>query len=177
MLGKIAGIACVGLTQFSIWIVFAAGFFLVSGNPFPVELSAIPHFTATAIFFIIYFLGGYLLYASLFAAAGAASDSETDTRQFMLPLTFPVIFAIFAALYSANDPDSPFAFWFSVIPFTSPIVMMVRIPFGVPAWELVLSLGILAASFIFSTWIASKIYRHVILMYGKREKMRRKMKK
>ena len=170
MMGKMVGVALVGLTQFLIWILFAAGFFIVSGNPFPVELTAIPHFTATAGFFVLYFLGGYFLYASLFAATGAASDNDTDTQQFMLPLTLPVVFALFAAIYSAGEPDGSVAFWCSVIPFTSPVVMMVRIPFGVPAWELALSFGVLAASFIFSIWIASKIYHHAILMYGKKSR-------
>ena len=118
--------------------------------------------------FIIYFLGGYLLYASLFAAIGSAVDNETDTQQFSMPLTIPILFAIYAAIYSAQNPDGPLAFWCSLIPFTSPIVMMVRLPFDVPAWQIVLSIVILVLSFIGTTWIAGKIYRTGILMYGKK---------
>jgi len=125
-------------------------------------------FVQIAIFFVIYFLGGYLLYASLFAAVGSAVDNETDTQQFALPITLPIVFAIYAAIYSAQNPDGPLAFWCSMIPFTSPIVMMVRLPFGVPAWQLVLSLSILVFSFIGTTWMAGKIYRTGILMYGKK---------
>jgi len=109
-----------------------------------------------------------LLYASLFAAVGSAVDSETDTQQFSLPLTLPIIFAIYAAIYSAQNPDGPLAFWCSIIPFTSPIVMMVRLPFDVPAWQIILSLSILVLSFIGTTWMAGKIYRTGILMYGKK---------
>jgi ABC-2 type transport system permease protein len=125
-------------------------------------------FVKIAVFFIVYFLGGYLLYASLFAAVGSAVDSETDTQQFSLPLTLPIIFAIYAAIYSAQNPDGPLALWCSMIPFTSPIVMMVRLPFGVPVWQIVVSLTILVLSFIGTTWMAGKIYRTGILMYGKK---------
>lgn len=120
------------------------------------------------ILFIVYFLGGYLLYASLFAAIGSAVDNETDANQFTLPITLPIILAIFAALYSVRSPESSFAFWFSMIPFTSPVVMMVRLPFDVSAWEIILSIVILILSFIGTTWIAGKIYRTGILMYGKK---------
>ena len=119
-------------------------------------------------YFIIYFIGGYLLYASIFAAIGSAVDNETDTQQFMLPVTIPIIFAIYAAIYGAQNPDGPLAFWCSMIPFTSPIVMMVRLPFGVPMWEKLLSVTILIASFIGTTWMSAKIYRTGILMYGKK---------
>jgi len=125
-------------------------------------------FAQIVILFVVYFLGGYLLYASLFAAVGSAVDSETDTQQFSLPLTLPIIFAIYAAIYSAQNPDGPLAFWCSMIPFTSPIVMMVRLPFGVPIWQIVLSLTVLVLSFVGSTWMAGKIYRTGILMYGKK---------
>ena len=125
-------------------------------------------FVQTGILFVIFFLGGYLLYASLFAAIGSAVDNETDTQQFSMPLMIPIIFAVYAAIYSANNPDGPLAFWCSMIPFTSPIVMMVRLPFGVAFWEIALSLGILILSFIGSTWLAGKIYRTGILMYGKK---------
>jgi len=125
-------------------------------------------FAQIVVLFVLYFLGGYLLYASLFAAVGSAVDSETDTQQFSLPLTLPIIFAIYAAIYSAQNPDGPLALWCSMIPFTSPIVMMVRLPFGVPTWQIILSLLILVLSFIGTTWMAGKIYRTGILMYGKK---------
>ena len=133
-------------------------------------------FVQTGILFVVFFLGGYLLYASLFAAIGSAVDNETDTQQFSLPLTIPIIFAIYAAIYSAENPDGPLAFWCSMIPFTSPIVMMVRLPFGVPFWQLTLSVGILILSFIGSTWLAGKIYRTGILMYGKKVSWKEMMK-
>lgn len=126
------------------------------------------NFVETGILFVVYFLGGYLLYASLFAAVGSAVDNETDTQQFSLPLTLPIIFAVYAAIYSAENPDGPLAFWCSMIPFTSPIVMMVRLPFGVDFWQIALSIGILILSFLGSTWVAAKIYRTGILMYGKK---------
>jgi ABC-2 type transport system permease protein len=118
--------------------------------------------------FLFYFLGGYLLYASLFAAIGSAADSETDTQQFMLPVTVPLIISIIVMMNAIMNPDGPIAFWFSMIPFTSPIIMMARIPFGVPAWEVALSGGLLVGTFIFTTWLAGKIYRTGILMYGKK---------
>lgn len=118
--------------------------------------------------FLFYFIGGYLLYASLFAAVGAAVDNEADTQQFMLPLTVPLILAIIMAQAIIQNPDGAVAFWFSVIPFTSPVVMLIRIAFGVPTWELILSMVLLIATFIFTTWLAGKIYRTGILMYGKK---------
>jgi ABC-2 type transport system permease protein len=125
-------------------------------------------FVQIGIYFLIYFLGGYLLYASLFAAVGSAVDNETDTQQFSFPLTLPIIFALFVAIYGAQNPDSSLTFWCSLIPFTSPVVMMVRLPYGVAVWEIVLSLAILILSFIATTWVAGKIYRTGILMYGKK---------
>jgi ABC-2 type transport system permease protein len=118
--------------------------------------------------FLFYFLGGYLLYASLFASIGSAVDSETDTQQFMLPITIPLILSIIVMMNAITNPEGPVAFWFSIIPFTSPIIMMARIPFGVPMWEVALSAGLLIATFIFTTWLAAKIYRTGILMYGKK---------
>lgn len=118
--------------------------------------------------FIFYFLFGYLLYGSMFAVVGAASDNETDTQQFMLPITLPLILAIFVMINTINNPEGPLAFWFSMIPFTSPVVMMVRIPFGVYAWELALSGGLLVLTYLGMTWVAGKIYRTGILMYGKK---------
>ena len=118
--------------------------------------------------FAFYFIGGYLLYSALFAAVGAAADAETDTQQFMLPVTIPLIIAYVAAASVLQNPQGNIAFWFSIIPFTSPIVMMVRIPFGVPYSQLALSAALLIAGFIFTTWLAGKIYRTGILMYGKK---------
>jgi ABC-2 type transport system permease protein len=118
--------------------------------------------------FLFYFLGGYLLYSSLFAAVGSAVDSETDVQQFMFPITIPIIMSIIAAQFVLNNPDGPLAFWMSIIPFTSPIIMMVRIPFGVEAWQLALSMVLLVLGFIGTTWLAGRIYRIGILMYGKK---------
>lgn len=201
MMGKIVGIALVGLTQFLLWLmltgVITQMVLLVVGsnldltamsqlNTLPGQsnvvagqasqqdvleylsiLSGIDFFQIIGLF-VLYFLGGYLLYASLFAAVGSAVDSETDTQQFSLPLTLPIVFAIYAAIYSAQNPDGPLAFWCSMIPFTSPIVMMVRLPFGVPFWEIAVSITVLILSFVASTWLAGKIYRTGILMYGKK---------
>ena len=201
MMGKIIGIAMVGLTQFLLWMIFTVLISTVVGsliggnvdihalqqaNTIGMNSSAMSSnetqnmvrevygmlsgfdFAQIIVLFIVYFLGGYLLYASLFAAVGSAVDNETDTQQFSLPLTLPIIFAIYAAIYSAQNPDGPLAFWCSMIPFTSPIVMMVRLPFGVPAWQIFLSLSILIFSFIGTTWMAGKIYRTGILLYGKK---------
>jgi ABC-2 type transport system permease protein len=118
--------------------------------------------------FIFYFLGGYLLYSSLFAAIGSAVDNETDTQQFMFPITIPIIIGIIVMTNAIQAPHAPLAFWFSMIPLTSPIVMMARLPFGVDGWELVLSGGLLIITFIGSIWLAGKIYRTGILMYGKK---------
>jgi ABC-2 type transport system permease protein len=118
--------------------------------------------------FLFYFIGGYLLYSALFAAIGAAADSETDTQQFMLPVTIPLVLGYIASTAVINNPQGNVAFWFSIIPFTSPIVMMVRIPFGVPVTDVVLSVTLLIAGFLFTTWLAAKIYRTGILMYGKK---------
>ena len=118
--------------------------------------------------FLFYFIGGYLLYGSLFAAIGSAVDSETDTQQFMLPVTMPLILAIVIAQVAIENPDGDLAMWSSIIPFTSPIVMMVRIPFGVATWQLVVSMISLVVTFIATTWMAGKIYRTGILMYGKK---------
>jgi ABC-2 type transport system permease protein len=209
MMGKIVGIAMVGLTQFAMWViltliivsslssVFGTKMDMDAYQQMPgVTMNAMPvpsdpddamftelmtalsnfDFVQTGIMFLIYFLGGYLLYASLFAAVGSAVDNETDTQQFSLPLTLPIIFAVYAAIYSAENPDGPLAFWASMIPFTSPIVMMVRLPFGVDFWQIALSIGILILSFIGSTWVAAKIYRTGILMYGKKVTWKEMMK-
>lgn len=199
MMGKIIGIALVGLTQVFLWVVLTVGImFAVNSsmgnvltpntvdqlqqmNQTGLQAQAMPSemqdilvaingldFFQLITLFIIYFLGGYLLYASLFAAVGSAVDSETDTNQFTMPIMLPIIFAIYAGIFSAENPDGPLAFWCSLIPFTSPIVMMVRLPFDVPVWQIALSVGILILSFIGTTWVAAKIYRTGILMYGKK---------
>ncbi|MCL2596802.1 MAG: ABC transporter permease [Paludibacter sp.] len=198
MMGKIIGVALVGLTQMLIWgilvsVLYGAAMAIMSpqlmqqtseltatmGNG---QMSAIStgamgdifgalqgvNFLQIGILLIIYFLGGYLLYASLFAALGSAVDSETDTQQFTMPLMMPMIFAIFAGIYASQHPDTSLAFWTSLIPFTSPVVMMARLPFGVDAWQIALSVALLALSFWGSTWLAAKIYRTGILMYGKK---------
>ena len=121
--------------------------------------------------FGFYFLGGYLLYSSLFAAVGSAVDSEAETQQFMMPVTIPIIIAIFIAQTAMQNPSSPVVFWGSIIPFTSPVVMMVRVAMGTAfeqPWELALSMGLLVLGFLGTTWLAARIYRTGILMYGKK---------
>jgi len=118
--------------------------------------------------FLFYFIGGYLMYGSLFAAVGAAVDSETDTQQFMMPITIPLIFSFIALQTILENPDSALAFWCSIIPFTSPIVMMGRLPFDPPIWEIGLSMVLLIIGFIFTSWIAGRIYRVGILMHGQK---------
>jgi len=203
MMGKIIGIAFVGLLQFLLWVVLTFGFSSIAMNFFAsknynaktveqtfksnapsqinsaeseIDISASEtlqslakiDFVTIISLFIFYFLGGYLLYGALFAAIGAAVDNEADTQQFILPITAPLIIAFIAAQVVIKDPESQMAFWFSIIPFTSPVVMMVRIPFGIPIWQVGLSMALLVAGFIFTTWIAAKIYRTGILMYGKK---------
>ena len=118
--------------------------------------------------FIIYFALGYLLYASFFAAIGSAVENEADTNQLQMPITVPLLLAFFIALYAFNAPDSSIVWWGSMIPFTSPIVMLARIPFGVPAWELGLSVALLVATFVACGWASAKIYKIGILMFGKK---------
>lgn len=195
MLGKIIGVAATGLTQFLLWVVLtfiiitvaqttllpaeydpsaiAAGVDVAqyggnAGFAKVMEVISSINFPLVIGSFIFYFLGGYLLYSAFFAAIGAAVDNESDTQQFMLPVTVPLILSFMVATRVAENPNGAMGFWFSIIPLTSPIVMMVRIPFGVPAWELILSMVILAIGFIGTTWIASRIYRVGILMYGKK---------
>ena len=125
--------------------------------------------TEIVLCFLFYFLFGYMIYSALFAAVGSAVDSETETQQFMMPLTLPLIFTIIVSqTVIVNNPDSPLSFWLSMIPFTSPVAMMIRIPFGVPAWQLALSMFLTVLGFLFTTWVASRIYRVGILMYGKK---------
>ncbi len=118
--------------------------------------------------FVVYFALGYLLYASFFAAIGSAVENEADTTQLQMPVTVPLLLAFFVAIYAFNAPDSPLVWWCSMIPFTSPIVMLSRIPFGVPMWELALSVALLLATFAACAWVSAKIYRIGILMFGKK---------
>ena len=122
--------------------------------------------------FLIYFVGGYLLYAAMFAAVGSAVDNEKDTNNLQMPITIPLILGIFVMMSAMQEPHGPLAFWFSMIPFTSPIVMMVRLPYGVPGWELALSVGLLVATFVGMVWLAGKIYRVGVFMYGKKPTLR-----
>ncbi len=210
MMGKIIGIALVGLTQFLLWVVLTLAIVTTVTGIFMHKEGGGKQITPQSLFapagqepssplpeqtvgmedlsqgeqlltslksvnwplllgsFIIFFLGGYLLYASLFAAVGAAVDNETDTQQFMMPITIPLLIALFIAMGAFQNPDSPVAFWGSLIPFTAPVVMMARLPFGVPAWELALSMALLFLTFLGTVWLAARIYRTGILMYGKK---------
>ena len=131
------------------------------------SLANLPYGQILGLFFV-YFIFGYLLYASLFAAIGSAVENEGDTQQLQLPLTIPLMLAYMIALYAFRAPDSSIAFWGSIIPFTSPIVMISRLPFGVPAWEIILSVALLVATFALCAWASAKIYRVGILMFGKK---------
>ena len=189
MMGKILGVALVGLTQFVLWILLTfvlatiAEFAFMDVRSMTTELnpeqqsiiiSEISKLTGGInllqifISFIFYFLAGYLMYSALFAAVGSAVDAEADTQQFVLPITIPLLLSFILIQPIMENPDGPLAFWMSIIPFTSPVIMMVRLPFGVANWELALSVGMLIFSFILTTWIAGKIYRTGILMYGKK---------
>jgi ABC-2 type transport system permease protein len=126
------------------------------------------NFTEVFICFLLYFIGGYLFYSSMLAAIGSAVDSESDAQQFMTPIMIPLMIGYFISTKTILDPDSSLVFWGSMIPFTSPIVMMSRITNGVPLWELILSISLLFTTFIFTTYLAAKIYRTGILMYGKK---------
>ncbi len=189
MMGKIIGVAMVGLTQFILWIILTmillsvAELFFMDANSITnglnnqeksLMITEITNLTNNInliqilFSFLFYFLAGYLLYSSLFAAVGSAVDAEADTQQFILPVTIPLILAFILIQPIMDNPDGNLSFWMSIIPFTSPIVMMVRLPFGVPIWEILLSMFILIITFILTTWIAAKIYRVGILMYGKK---------
>jgi ABC-2 type transport system permease protein len=211
MMGKIIGIALVGLTQFMIWIILTittvaivkttvlnkAGTPEVTQNitqsvltqdktqtPSVNEVSQISpqldefsrlfdnamnqNWPLIIFCFIFYFITGYLLYASVFAAIGSAVDNETETQQFMLPVTLPILLALMVAMGTMQNPESAIAFWFSIIPLTSPIVMMARIPFGVPGWQIILSMTLMVITFLAFVWMAAKVYRTGILMYGKK---------
>ena len=130
-------------------------------------IASIP-IASLALNFVLYFIGGYLLYASLFAAIGSAINQPEDSSQFMTPMLLLMVFALYAGIYSVDNPDGPLAFWCSWIPFTSPIVMMVRLPYDIPLWQNLLSLAILYGTAFGCIWISGKIYRIGILMYGKK---------
>ncbi len=132
------------------------------------SLQSLPAFEIIGCF-LFYFLFGYLLYSALFAAVGSAVDNETETQQFMIPVTLPLLFTLYVSqTVIVNNPDSALSVWLSLIPFTSPIAMMARIPFGVPAWQIALSMVLMIIGFLFTTWVAARIYRIGILMYGKK---------
>jgi ABC-2 type transport system permease protein len=203
MMGKILGIAAVGLLQFAIWVVLISVLSMATLSLFGVAMpqqeameqiskqmndpetaaqieeqqNKVQQFiliaseqipVGTIIFnFAFYFLGGYLLYGALFAAVGSAVDSQQEAQQFTFPITLPLIISYFGLfMFILNDPHSPASFWFSIIPFTSPIAMMGRLGFDVPLWQLILSQFLLIGGFILTTWIASRIYRVGILMHG-----------
>lgn len=194
MMGKIIGIALVGLTQFIMWVIIGVVAF-VAITPFvmpeaqAVSADAVTQMAANQeyseiqeifialmgfdflkiiVLFILYFIGGYLLYASLFAAVGSIADNETDSQQFTLPISIPIMIAMYVAIQASHSPDSALSIWCSYIPFTSPIVMLVRVPYDVAWWELGISLLILYLTFIGTTWLSGKIYRTGVLMYGKK---------
>jgi ABC-2 type transport system permease protein len=125
---------------------------------------------------ILFVFGGFLLYSAMFAAVGSAVDSVQDAQQLQTPIMLPIILGLMAMLAVINDPNSPIAFWFSIIPFTSPIVMMARIPYEIPMWEIGLSLAVLYASFIFMVWLSAKIYRVGIFMYGNKPSFKELLK-
>ena len=118
--------------------------------------------------FLVFFVFGYLLYASMFAAIGSAVENEGDSSQLQLPVTIPLMIGYFIAIYAFKAPDSSIAFWGSMIPFTSPIVMIARAPFGVPVWEVIVSMAVLIVTFVVFAWISAKIYKVGILMFGKK---------
>nr|WP_321521728.1 ABC transporter permease [uncultured Macellibacteroides sp.] len=134
------------------------------------------NFAEIGIFFVIYFIGGYMLYASVFAAIGSAVESQEDTQQFMTPIMIFLVFSLYAGIYSMENPEGPLAFWCSLIPFTSPIVMMIRLPFEVPLWEKLLSVSLLYVTFVGIIWLSAKIYRVGILMYGKKPTIKEMIK-
>ena len=178
MMGKILGVTGVALVQFGVWVVmiFASVMTLGSSNVGIVSgvaevqmvLSALSQINYGLILFVfvIYFLLGYLFYSAMYAAIGSAVDNETETQQFTLFAILPMMLGFYGSITIMNNPDGPMSFWLSMIPFTSPIAMLARIPFDVPVWELVLSIVILLVSTLGMVFIASKIYRVGILMYG-----------
>lgn len=212
MMGKIIGIALVGLTQFILWIVLTASISTIAikaftdkdelkqvttisttiqakgspaaqvapnNNQFAAMQKSLANLEITKILlvFIFFFIGGYLFYSALYAAIGSAVDSETETQQFMFPVMMPLLLSYVLSLsVVATDPYGSMAFWLSIIPFTSPIAMMVRLPYGVPDWQLALSMGLLVIGFIGTVWVAARIYRVGILMYGKKTSLKEMVK-
>lgn len=199
MMGKIIGVALVGFLQLLIWGVMLAVLLTVCGLAFGAPAAdaaamtgqtaavqqAMPSETAEliaaltnlpygelALMFVLYFVGGYLLYAAFFAAVGASVNAQEDSSQFIMPVILIMVFGLYAAMYSVENTDGPLAFWASIFPLTSPIVMMVRIPFGVAWWEEALSLAVLFATSLAFVWLSAKIYRVGILMYGKKPTLR-----
>ena len=193
MMGKILGIGLVGVVQFLIWVILSGTIYAVvstfiypeifaqqvPAGPGAPDLSTVDqtnlfsmlnsiNFPVVLSGFVFYFFGGYFLYSALFAALGSAIDQEADSQQFMLPVTAPMIIAITTARNVIQDPNGPLAFWMSMIPLTSPISMMIRLPFGVPIWQIALSALILVGTFFGVVALAGKIYRVGILMYGKK---------
>ena len=194
LIGKIIGIGLVGITQLVFWgimlgILFTGVSFFITNPEQASQMAAASgqmgsvagmnidgamasimsvNWFEIIFLFLIYFIGGFIMFASIFATIGSAVDNEEDTQQFMTPITILMLFAFYAGFYSINNPDGPLAFWCSLIPITSPIVMMVRLPFGVPLWEKLLSVVLLYGSFILTSIMAAKIYRVGILMYGKK---------
>lgn len=192
MMGKILGIASVGLFQFVLWLLLGTAISTAIGamglgsgpgtasvpgtvNSLPADAQAdwmqilgqMPWETIIP-FFLFYFLGGYFLYAALFAAVGSAVDSEGDSQQLMLPISLPIILSFVASQFVMQNPHGSLAFWMSMIPLTSPVVMVVRLPFGVPGWELALSMFLLVAAFVVAVWLAGRIFRIGVLMYGQK---------
>lgn len=195
MMGKIIGTSLAGILQFLIWIVLGVVLMFSLSAVFGSQQEAVATAQVTAeqaevamsfmdklqlyiaeipvtsilIGFVIFFIGGYFLYSSFYAAIGAAVDSETDSQQFLMPILMPLMLAVYVGFLTVmNDPHGTVAVVFSLIPLTSPIVMLMRIPFGVPLWQLALSVVLLYGTFIFVVWFAAKIYRVGILMYGKK---------
>lgn len=184
MMGKILGIALVAITQIGIWalLVISSSKFLLP-TLLPADIAATNDMMLGSVvgtlgdtgyiamlftYLLLFILGGFLLYASLYAAAGSAVDSVQDGQQFNTVIMLPIILSIIVMTSVFNDPNSSLVFWGSMIPFTSPVVMVARIPFGIPTWEIATSLLILYATFILTTWMAAKIYRVGIFMHGKR---------
>lgn len=194
LVGKIVGIALVGVTQFVIWVVLTFGIVTVLGlftsadalSPDITEMVANGDtagataifqtisnhfsfsFTTIIISFFFFFIVGYLIYATLYAATGSVVDNESDSQQYTMPVTIPLILAIILIPTIATNPSGQLAFWFSMIPLTSPITMMVRLPAGVPLWQLLTSMGVALLFLVFCIWFAAKVYRMGILMYGKK---------
>ncbi|MDB5138433.1 MAG: transporter permease [Mucilaginibacter sp.] len=177
MMGKIIGVGLVGLTQFVLWIVLSAAISYFVGHNASSARSPVYIFVhnlgASAGYelgcFIFYWITGFLFYSALFAAVGSAVDSETETQQFMFPITLPLLFTyLLSVSYLFQAPDSTLGIWLSMIPLSAPVAMMVRIPYNVPAWQLAISMVLMIAGFIFTTYIAARIYRVGILMYGKK---------